>query len=63
VDTQNEYIVDLVKSVYSMIALVQIIHFISERETDKMEWGESKRGRKREPEKQMKGVRDSAAEK
>ncbi len=49
-DSQNE------EAVYSMMPMVQIRSFLIERETGKMEGGESKRGRKRERDKWIKSV-------
>jgi hypothetical protein len=56
-DTQNEETVSF-KSVYTMIIMVKIVPFLYERETGKMEWGESKSGRKREREKERKSAGD-----
>jgi len=46
------------KSVYSMMIVVQIIRFLYGREAGKPKWGESMRGRTRELEKRIKSVGD-----
>ena len=58
VDTRNKENIDFVNSVYSLMMMVQIIPFLYERETGKMEWGESKRGRKRERDEWIMSVGD-----